>query len=91
MSTLDKESDDVFSQETITKWREGVQARRQELFQRNWKNKRPVVQQRSRSQEAAFKFILDWTEEFEEVVARERERNRLDKLMSQARNIKVAK
>ena len=87
MSTSEKENETVISDETIREWRAGVLKRREELFRRNWKNKRPVLQQRSRRQELAFKFLLEWYEDFDEVVAREREKSRLDKLIFEGQDV----
>lgn len=91
MSASEKEVDPVYSEEMINQWREGVLKRREELFRRNWRNKRPVLRQKSRQQENNFKFVLEWYEEFDEVVARERERNRLDKLLARGEDVNSPK
>ena len=70
-----------FSEEQIMKWKEEMQARRTELFHRNWKNRRYVPQLKSRSQENDFKFVLEWHEESGEIISRDKERNRLDTLI----------
>lgn len=87
MSVTEKDNDIVFPESKIAEWKEGVQKRRQELFRRNWKNRRPNPNLRSRQQEKNFEFVLEWYEEFDEVVARERERNRLDKLISKGLDV----
>lgn len=87
MSVTDKDNDIVFPENKLVEWREGVQKRREELFRRNWKNRRPNPNLRSRQQERNFQFVLEWYEEFDEVVARERERNRLDKLIARGLDV----
>ncbi len=82
MSVSEKDNEIVFSEIKLTEWREGVRKRREELFRRNWKNRRSVPLVKSRQQEKSFQFVVEWYEEFDEVVARERERNRLDKLIA---------
>ncbi|MDR1536221.1 MAG: hypothetical protein LBU64_14220 [Planctomycetota bacterium] len=77
-----------FSLETMTAWREGVGKRREELFRRSWKNQRPNPNLKSRQQEKTFQFVVEWCEEFGDVVARERERSRLDKLKAPAKAAK---
>ena len=87
MSVSEKDNEIVFSESKLAEWREGVLKRRSELFRRNWKNRRANPQQRSRQDEKGFQFVLEWYEEFDEVVARERERNRLDKLLAQGLDV----
>ena len=87
MSVSEKDNDIVFSESKLLEWRAGVQKRREELFRRNWKNRRPAPQLKSRQQEKNFQFVVEWYEEFDEVVARERERNRLDKLISKGLDV----
>ncbi len=87
MSVSEKEDEIVFSENKLTEWRDGVRKRREELFRRNWKNRRPSPHLRSRQQEKSFQFVVEWYEEFDEVVARERERNRLDKLISKGLDV----
>ncbi len=87
MSVSEKDSEAVFSESTIAAWKAGVLKRREELFRRNWKNRRANPLQRSRQDEKGFQFVLEWYEEFDEVIARDRERNRLDKLLSQGLDV----
>lgn len=82
-----KENDDVFSEIAIKELRKSVEKRREELFRKNWKNRRPVVPLRSLHQEQSFKFVIEWYEEFDEVVGRERERARLDKLIAKGADV----
>ncbi|MDR1612817.1 MAG: hypothetical protein LBT97_08535 [Planctomycetota bacterium] len=84
---LIKEEDAVFSEELVNGWRSGVLERREELFRKNWKNRRPVVPLKSRQQERTFEFVVQWYEEFEEVVGRERERSRLDRLIERGLDV----
>ncbi len=74
MSVIEKDAEIVFPESKVAEWRAGVQKRREELFRRNWKNRRSVPALRSRQEEKNFEFVLEWYEEFDEVVARERER-----------------
>jgi|GEM_PF-2796542 len=87
MSVSEKDNEIVFSETKLTEWRKGVLKRREELFRRNWKNRRPVPGLKSRQQEKSFQFVVEWYEEFDEVVARERERNRLDKLIARGLDV----
>ncbi len=87
MSVTEKENEIVFPENKLAEWREGVRKRREELFRSNWKNRRNAPLPRSRQQERSFQFVVEWYEEFDEVVNRERERNRLDKLISQGLDV----
>lgn len=87
MSVSEKDNEIVFSDSELAVWREGVQKRREELFRRNWKNRRANPLLKSRQQEKSFQFVVEWYEEFDEVVARERERNRLDRLIAQGLDV----
>ncbi len=87
MSVSEKDSEIVFSESTVAAWKEGILKRREELFRRNWKNRRANPLLRSRQDEQGFQFVLEWYEEFDEVVARERERNRLDKLIAKGLDV----
>ena len=91
MSAVGDKAMSEFSGLELEKWREGVRKRREEMFRRNWKNHRPASILKSRSQEMNFKFVIEWCEEFEEVIGRERERNRLDRLNSERKNARLAK
>lgn len=73
--------------ESISAWRAAVQARREELFRRNWKNRRTNPMLRSRQQERNFQFVVEWYEEYDEVVERERERARLDGLIARGLDV----
>ena len=70
------------SKEQVREWRRQVAEQREILFRRNWKNMRHLLALRSREEEEAFDFVLEWYEEFGDVVGREKERQRLDKLIS---------
>ncbi len=87
MSVSEKDNEIVFSETKLAEWRQGVQKRREELFRRNWKNRRPSPHLKSRQQEKNFQFVVEWYEEFDEVVARERERNRLDSLIARGLDV----
>jgi hypothetical protein len=90
MSAVDKDVTAEFSEPELERWRAGVRQRREELFRRNWKNIRPAPPLKSRRQEMSFQFVIEWCEEFEEVIGRERERNRLDRLSSRAKDNRLA-
>ncbi|MDR0361386.1 MAG: hypothetical protein LBJ46_01665 [Planctomycetota bacterium] len=81
------EEDIVFSEQLVSEWRSKVRKRREQLFRKNWKNRRPMIPLKSRQQEKTFEFVVQWYEEFEEVVGRERERNRLDRLIEQGLDV----
>lgn len=87
MSVSEKDNDTVFPESKLAEWREGVLKRREELFRRNWKNRRAAPHLKSRKQEQNFQFVVEWYEEFDEVVARERERNRLDQLIAKGLDV----
>lgn len=87
MSTQATDEAVEFSTEQIAEWRRRVQARREELFKKSWKNQRPESSMRSRAQEQAFQFVLEWYEEFPEVVGRTQERARLDRLLAQGLDV----
>ena len=80
---------EFFTKEQVAEWRRQVKVRRQELFKKGWKNERPNVALRSRSQEQSFQFVLEWYEEFDEVVGRTRERARLDRILEKTREANV--
>lgn len=71
-----------FSAERVAQWRADIARRREELFRRNWKNGRSLLRLQSRDEAAAFQFILEWCDESTDVVGRDQERNRLDKLIA---------
>ncbi len=76
-----------FTDAQITRWRQQVLEQRERLFRRNWKNCRPKVGLQSKFEEEAFQFIVEWCEEFDEVVGREKERDRLDGLIAQGLDV----
>jgi hypothetical protein len=69
------------SKKEAEQWRDAVARERDMLFRQNWKNRRQSVSLRSRSQEESFRFIVEWCEEAPELVEREMERSRLDRLL----------
>ncbi|MDR2391613.1 MAG: hypothetical protein LBE84_08050, partial [Planctomycetota bacterium] len=62
-----------------------VSKRREELFRRDWRNERIIPLLKSRQQEKNFQFVVEWCEEFGEVIAKEREKIRLDRLQSKTK------
>lgn len=73
---------DAPSPEVVKEWKRQVAEQREILFRRNWKNQRQMVALSSREDEANFQFVVEWCEEFDDVVGREKERNRLDRLIA---------
>lgn len=71
----------VFTAEQVADWRRRVARRREELFQKSWKNRRPEVALRTREQEQSIQFMVEWAEEFDDVVGRVRDQARLDTLI----------
>ncbi len=51
-----------------------VRARREELFRSGWRNPRELLPLISRQEDNAFRFLIEWCEEFEEVIGRQRQR-----------------
>ena len=77
-----------FTPETVAEWKRQVEERREELFRRKkWKNDRLFPDLRSRQQDQNFRFVLEWCEEFGDVVGRERERDRLDRLIEKGMDV----
>lgn len=87
MDTVKEEDASIFTEAYMEELKKNVARRREELFRKNWKNRRPVVPLRSLQQEKSFKFVVEWYEEFDEVVGRERERVRLDRLIAQGEDV----
>lgn len=54
--------------------RRAVMRRRDELFRSGWRNPRQLQPLTSRSQDHTFKFLIEWCEEFEEVMSKQRTR-----------------
>ena len=71
-----------FPAEQVREWRRQVLQQREILFRRNWKNRRQAVSLRSKVEEEDFQFVVEWCEEFDEVVSRTKERSRMDKLIA---------
>ncbi len=63
------------------RWRREVEEKREELFRRNWKNRRNIPILKSKGEAEMFQFIIEWCDEYDELVDRNLERRRLDKLM----------
>lgn len=82
-----KDRDSELSDTVLSEMRKGVAKRREQLFRKNWKNRRPSVPLRSLHQERSFRFVIEWYEEFDEVVGRERERTRLDNLIEKGLDV----
>ena len=71
-----------FSPEQVRQWRRQVADQRDRLFRQNWKNVRYIPALRSKEEEDAFTFVLEWYEEFGDVVGRQKQRERMDKMIA---------
>jgi hypothetical protein len=54
--------------------REAVRRRRDQLFRSGWRNQRELTPLVSRAEDNTFRFLIEWCEEFETVLGRQRER-----------------
>jgi hypothetical protein len=54
--------------------REDIRRRRDELFRSGWKNQRKLMPLVSREEDNAFRFLVEWCEEFDDVLFHHRER-----------------
>ena len=81
------QENDIYTKEYMEELRKNVTRRREELFRKHWKNRRPALPLRSLQQEKSFQFVVEWYEEFDEVIGRERERTRLDRLIAQGEDV----
>ena len=68
------------SAEEVVVWRKAVIDCRTRLFRKHWKNRRQIPGLISRSRARDFEFVVEWCDESDEVISREQERRRLDKL-----------
>lgn len=80
-----------FAQEDVVKWRSGVVQKRDKLFRKHWKNRRVIPNLISLEAARDFEFVLDWCDESDEVILRERERRRLDKLIALGVDVNLPK
>jgi len=79
--------EEVVTPEMIATWKQDVAKMRERLFRRNWKNRRGAPGLVSRKNVQAFHFILEWVDEFGDVVGRQKERNRLDQLIAEGKDV----
>lgn len=70
-----------FSKDEVELWRSGVEKKREKLFRKHWKNRRSVPNLVSLDDARDFEFIVDWCDESDELISRNKERRRLDKLI----------
>ena len=63
-------------------WRKGVEQKREALFRRHWKNRRHIPGLVSLGAARDFEFIIEWCDESGDVLNRDQERRRLDKLIA---------
>ncbi len=54
--------------------RAAVRSRRDELFRSDWRNPRELLPLLSRTEDNAFQFLIEWCEEFDEVIGKKRDR-----------------
>jgi hypothetical protein len=54
--------------------REAVRQRRDELFRSDWRNPKEITPLLSRAEDNSFQFLIEWCEEYEEVMSKQRER-----------------
>ncbi len=80
-----------FAQEEVLKWRSGVVQKREKLFRKHWKNRRVIPNLISLEAARDFEFVLDWYDESDEVILRDRERRRLDKLIALGVDVNLPK
>jgi len=52
------------------------------LFRRGWKNQRPKVRLKSRAEMRIFDSLVEWCEEFEEIVGKNQEKKYFDELIA---------
>jgi hypothetical protein len=76
-----------FPPELVSRWRAQMEEQREMLFRRNWKNPRQIVLLKSREYEENYQFVLEWVDEFEDVVGRQKERDRLDSLIARGLDV----
>jgi hypothetical protein len=76
-----------FPPELVSRWRLQMEEQREMLFRRNWKNPRQIVLLKSREDEENYQFVLEWVDEFEDVVGRQKERDRLDSLIARGLDV----
>ncbi len=63
-------------------WRQAVVDRRIKLFRKHWKNRRQMPDLISRGEARDFEFVVEWYDESDDVINRNQERRRLDKLIA---------
>jgi len=71
-----------FSADEVASWKKRVADQRDILFRRGWKNHRSKLRLRSREELEAFDFVVEWYEEFGEVVGKEKEKKYFDELIA---------
>lgn len=66
----------------VERWREAIAEKRKKLFRQNWKNRRNIPALISKVDADTLQFLLEWIDEYKEVVGREQERNLFDRLIA---------
>lgn len=79
----------VISEKDASNWRQAVIERREELFRKHWKNRRQVPDLISRGQARDFEFVVEWYDESDDVISRDQERRRMDKLIALGINVNL--
>jgi hypothetical protein len=82
IQALEKKAPGEFPAALVREWRKQVKEQREFMFHRNWKNTRQVPNLQSRTDAQNFQFVVEWYEEFGDVVGRTKNRARLDKLIA---------
>jgi hypothetical protein len=80
-----------FAPEEVVRWKREISVTRQKLFRGNWKNRRPTPALQSRGEAEAFRFIVEWYDEFGDVTGRNCERNRLDRMLGLGLDVNAEK
>ncbi len=80
-----------FAREDVDRWRSGVVQKREKLFRKHWKNRRVIPNLISLEAARDFEFVLDWYDESDEVILRDKERRRLDKLIALGVDVNLPK
>lgn len=75
----------------VMKWRQQMEEKRFELFRTNWKNRRSKPGLQSWDDAKSFQFIVEWYDEFGDLVDRDKMRRRLDALIEMGLDVNAPK
>lgn len=79
---LDVEAEVAVGGNEAKAWRQAVVDRRIKLFRKHWKNRRQAPDLISLGEARDFEFVVEWYDESDDVINRNQERRRLDKLIA---------